>query len=1034
MSKQLRPWRRFLFIASAAAGGLAFSATAGAQQDEDDDSIRDDVALEEIVVTGSKIRRDAFSSISPVQVIGGQEAVRVGIVDTSQMIAESPFVAGTQLDGTTNSSSATGAVEGVPANGPGASTVALRGLGAERTLLLVNGRRLSPSGVRGAPVAPDLNLIPSAMIDRIEILTDGASSIYGADAVAGVANIILRDEFEGVELNAFGTATEQSGGEETLISLMGGASNDRSSFMIAMEYFNRETIFGRDRTDWNDCEMAMEVAPDGTLYTNCLDRRPDNSAVVTEGANNFDGPFFIWRTPGFVDPTGVLPPGWADDDDANLWLGRSAIGVDNPGVLVGTADETPFNLQQEDLDTQLQGNVERVNIYGTGKYDLSPGHTVYMEGSYTQRQNFEVFTPEQVFPAVPRQIPQEDANGDIIVDASGNPILVDNPLNPFDTGFDRAVPVNTLAGLPQTRDVDVDNVRLVAGIEGDLGGGGWFRDRGWSYDVFVSYEESSGTSIAPGIFENNVLLSIDTLRLDSDGNPICGIDRVVPGFGFTSPQACVPVNWFADSLYTTTGGNKRFATQEEEDFLFGNVINQTSIRQHHYSALATGELFDMPAGPAAMAFGLEYRVNSIDSNNDIVRTNGLSASESTDLEGDTVGETWIWDAYAEFEVPVHDTFVVNLSGRYTEEKNFGNEATWSAKAQWRPVDAFSIRATAGTTFRAPNLREQFLAGQAGTLNNEFDPCVVPNEAVQGGVYDPANDPRSQTVLDNCIADGTDPTQLGIAAGVLIPTNTGGSDDIKAETSDSFTVGFVYSATFTDAFNLDFGVTYFDYDVKDTVEELQSTEILRRCYSDFPNLASPFCDRIERRDDVVPSNNTISRVDASFVNLGLVTSKGYDVNVRYIDDFQVGESFWDLSATWTGTIYDELKEQVDPESPVNDRVGEAGFPEFSWIARIDLATGNWIASWRTRYVSDFEKDEDKITASSNLSRRDPCRLQGGGTECIKKHFGPSEIYHDLSATYERDDWAVTLGVKNIFDNSPPLVNQNTDEAPSRLNYV
>jgi len=160
-----------------------------AQDDEEDTA-----AVEEIVVTGSKLRRDEFTSISPVQVIGGQEAVRIGLVDTSQMIAESPVVFGTQLDGSVNSGSTTGAVEGVPASGPGSATVALRGLGPERTLMLINGRRLAPSGVRGAPIAPDLNLIPSAMIDRIEILTDGASSIYGADAVAhqGHFTLIIR--------------------------------------------------------------------------------------------------------------------------------------------------------------------------------------------------------------------------------------------------------------------------------------------------------------------------------------------------------------------------------------------------------------------------------------------------------------------------------------------------------------------------------------------------------------------------------------------------------------------------------------------------------------------------------------------------------------------------------------------------------------------------------------------------------------------------------------------------------------------------
>jgi iron complex outermembrane receptor protein len=1017
MNRHERLWR--IFGWSFVAAGLSLSTTAFSQEDDEADS----APVEEITVTGSKIKRDAFSSISPVQVIGGQDSVRIGTIDPAQMIAESPFVTGTQLDGSTNSSSSSGATEGVPATGPGAATVSLRGLGAERTLLLVNGRRLSPSGVRGAPVAPDLNLIPAAMIDRIEILTDGASSIYGADAVAGVANIILRSEFEGIEFNVFGTQPEQSGGEEMLISLMGGASNDRSSFMMAIEYFKRETIFSSDRTDWNSCEHGIEIAPDGTVYTHCQDNRPDNAIAKTDDPFSFDGFDFYYNTPGTTD---IGVPDWSTGDGANLYLGRTETGVDAPGNLTGSASETPYNLQQELLDTQLMGDIERINIYATGRYDYSNNHSVYMEGSYTQRQNFEHFTDEQVYPSSPNLIPQEDANGDIVG-------MVDNPINPFD--FIRTVPVYTLAALPQVRDVDVDNVRLVAGVDGSLGSGGWFDDRGWSYDAFASYEESSGTSISPGINENHVLMSIDTLRLDVDGNLICGTPRVTGSFGFTTQNECVPINWFAPSLFTADGtGNKRFATQEEEDFLFGNVLNQTSIKQQHYSGLVTGELFDMPAGAAAIAVGVEYRVNSIDSNNDFLRSNGLSASEATDVEGDTVGKTWIGDVYAELEMPLFDSLLVNLSGRYTEEKNFGNEPTWSVKVRWQPVDQFSIRATAGTTFRAPNLREQFLAGQAGVLDDNFDPCVVPNTAVTDGMYDPGLDTRSARVLANCTLDGTDPTSLGLAAGVLIPTNTGGSDDISAETSESYTVGFVWAPTF-DSFAFDVGLTYFSYEVQDTVEELQSSAILDRCYSDEDNLASAFCNRITRRGGTTPpDSNTVQLVDASFVNLGLVTSKGYDMNVRYLVDFDLFGSSWDLQATWTATIYDELGVQVDTESPFNDRAGEAGYPEFSWIARFDFSTGNWVATWRTRYVSDFAKDPEDINASANSSRRDPCRTLGGPTDCVEKSFGSSKMYHDLSATYQRDDWSVTLGIKNVFDEMPPLVNQNTTEAPSRYNYV
>jgi iron complex outermembrane receptor protein len=976
-------------------------------------------AVEEIVVTGSKLRRDEFTSISPVQVIGGQESVRIGTVDVTQMIAESPFVFGTQLDGSTNSGSTTGAVEGVPASGPGSATVALRGLGAERTLLLINGRRLSPSGVRGAPVAPDLNLIPSAMIDRIEILTDGASSIYGADAVAGVANIILRQEFEGIELRAFGTAPEQTGGEESLVSFIGGASNDRSNFMVSAEYFNRDHIFARDRTDWNKCVLDMEVAPDGTRYEHCLDRRPDNAALI-------DSQGFIYYTPGTTD-IGVND--WSTADGANLFLGRTEIGVDNAGVLVGTAAETPYNLQQEELDTQLQDDIQRLNLYATGKYDLSPAHTVYVEGSYTQRQNLGIFTSEQLFPAIPQGIPQEDANGNIIVDATGAPILVDNPLNPFDNEA-RALPVNSLQGLSQRRDTDLDNFRMVGGIEGDFGSG-WFRDKDWVYDAFVSIEESSGTSSQAGILEPNVTLSIDTLRIGSDGNLECGIEPTAQGEGFVTPQACVPVNWFSPTLFSVGGGNKRFATEEEENFLFGNVLNTTSIKQQHYSALITGELFDMAAGPAAMAFGVEYRENSIDSANDIVRANGLSASEAADIEGDTVGATSIADAYAEIELPLHDMFVLNLSGRYTDEKNFGDETTWSAKAQFSPTESFRIRATAGTTFRAPNLREQFLAGQAGVIDGNLDPCTVPNEAVVMGVYDPLSDPRSALVVANCALHVTDPTALGIATGVLSPTNPGGSDDITAETSDSFTLGFVFAQPFTDAFNLDIGVTYFDIEVNDTVEELDSATILNRCYNDEDNLASPFCSRITRQP-TDPAFATVSRVDASFVNLGLVTSKGYDINVRYIDDFDVAGRLWDLQATLTATYFDELLEQIDPESPIDDRVGEAGFPDLSWIGRVDLNTGNWGVTWRARYIADFSQDANDVTNSANSTRRDACRILGGPTDCVHKGFGTSRLYHDVSAIYQVDDWSVAFGVKNVFDTAPPLIQQGA--GPSRFNYV
>lgn len=971
--------------------------------------------IEEITVTGSRLRRDEFSTISPVQVIGGQNSIRIGITDTSQMIAESPFVSGTQLDGSVNAGSTTGAVEGVSASGPGSATVALRGLGPERTLLLVNGRRLAPSGVRGAPVAPDLNLIPSAMIDRIEILTDGASSIYGADAVAGVVNIILRDQFEGLELRAFGTAPAQSGGEETQFSIIGGASNDNSNFTVAAEFFKREHIFARDRRDWNRCLLDIEVDPsNGKRYRHCYDPRPDNAVFLFSQG-------FIFDTPGTTD---IGLPGWSSNAGAANYLGRGGFNA-----LVGNAAETPYNLQQEELDTQLQGDIQRINLYATGAFEYTPGHKLYLETSYSQRTNTDIFTSEQAFPAIPAKIPMVDANDNFIIDPATNQIMMsDNPLNPFD---ETALPVYSLAGLTQRRATDIDNLRVVLGSDGDLPfAEGENRFKGWYYDVFAAYEESSGTSTQAGMLESHIRESIDTLRMGPEGLR-CGLKRTAPGFGFLTPRACVPVNYFADSLWTNRGGSKRFATREEQNFLFGNVINSTTLKQTHFSGLVTGDLFELPAGTVGLVIGAEWRENSIFSANDFVRAQGLSASEAPDQEGDTIGTTDIWDVYAESEWPLAQWATLNLSGRYTDEKNFGNEFTYSVKADVAPGESLRFRGTYGTTFRAPNLREQFLADQAGVIAGSQDPCVVPSVANEDSVYVKANDTRDQVVLDNCVLDGVDPTALGLQASVLIPTRAGGSNAIGPETSESLTLGVVYTQNFTPAFDLDFSLTWFDIEVENTVEELNPQTILNRCYNDDPNLANALCRRITRRG-VNPQNNTIARVDSSFVNLGLVTSKGYDVNIRYIDDFTLGGLFVDMAWTFTGTLYDELLEQIDSKAPIEDRVGEAGFPERAFVLRGDFTAGNWAASYRLRYLDKFARDPENVQQSTNAANRTACAALGGPNNCVRANAGGSQVYHDLSLSYDTDNWSVTAGLRNLFDEAPPLVDQGS--GPTRLNYV
>ena len=1012
--------------------GAALPALTPALAQNEPDLIEPGVGVEaeetadEIVVTGSRLRRSSFDSISPLQVIDADTSRLAGLTTAADFIGQSPVVTGAQLDASVNAGSPTAAVEGVSAGGVGANNVSLRGLGPERTLLLVNGRRLAPSGVRGAPVAPDLNLVPSLAIETIEILTDGASSIYGSDAVAGVANVILKKDYDGFEVAGQVTVPERAGGEVAQVGFVAGQTTERGNITFSGEYFNRQTILVGDRQNFNDCLRDIELADNGEVFSVCYDGRPDNAAVTLPQ-------FFVYRTPGFT--TDGLPEGFSTRADLN------ARGI-NPGT------QDIYNLQDEERDTQLLAGVERYNLFTSGNYEFAENVEFYFEAAYAQRSTSEQLTSEQIFPGVPGLIPQEDENGnliqvvtfernedgEVVLDDDGDPIvasttpaLFDNPLNPF---AGDALPVVTSGSLPQIRDADVSNLRLVGGFTGGIAP---LEDKGWVYDVGLTYDRSYGTATQPILRENALRIALDTLRLDADGNPICGIPRGALTFGFITPEPCTVVDFFNDSLFTITGGDGDFATQEERDYLRGRAFNTTEIEQRQAYGLFTGDVFDLPAGTVGLALGVEYRELEITSLNDIVRQNGLAASEVPDTENDTIGQTYLFELFAETELPLHETFTLNLSGRYTEEKNFGNEFTYSVKASFEPTEWLGLRGTYGTTFRAPNLRDQFLAGQAGTIGGGNDPCLVPADANDGGVYDPEGDERSEALLAQCRQDGADPTALGLGATTGIPTQTGGSVDLAPETSDSFTVGAVFTAAgLTDAFDFDLAVTYFDIEIEDTVQETSPVGTLSACYSADPDPTA--CSRVTRN----PNSGTVALVEAPFINIGLFETSGIDYVARFgIGLDGLGDAFSDadfgLSVTATQNL--DTVQDIDPDNDdVNVLDGTIAYPEWSFLATATAQKGPFTALWRTRYIGEGQQE-----ASDAFTDRDgdpfgtsACDISGYVGQCRDVDFVDDYFVNDASLSYVSDAWTITGGVRNIFDEEPPLIDQG--EGPARSNIV
>ncbi|MGB5246916.1 MAG: TonB-dependent receptor [Woeseia sp.] len=1015
-----------------------FALPAQAQTDDED---ADDV--EEITVTGSRIHRDEYSSPSPIQVLDVESGRQLGISSISEMLQRATVANGAQIDATLNTNAGnSNATEAPPTGGVGSSNIDLRGLGPERTLVLVNGRRMGSVGVRGAPAQPDINLIPFAMVERVEILTEGVSAVYGADAVAGVANVILRDDFEGFELTLNTKQPNDRGGNVNQISMLAGAQSDRASITFGAELFDRSRVLVGDR-DFSRSYRSIEVFDDGSIQTIDRDGFFDNVILSLDFADSGQpfyqerGEVFFFFVPGLTaaqSDLGIanwgsyahLPP-----VPSGLYDFGFGPDVNNDGQRGST--NFPYfdfyNDQDERRAGDLVGEIKRTSAVTTGKIEMDwwSNEEVFFEAYYLNSQLKSIAATEQIFPDVPGLIPQEDANGNIIVDGTGAPILVDNPLNPFPGDI---APIITLDSVPQIRDVEREQFRFVSGLRGDFG------DTSWNYEGYVSYDRGIGFQAQKILFENHLVQATQLVRLDSSGNVVCDIPNPTIGLGgFDTQNTCVPVDWTNPNLYIGGPNGEGAFTPQEERYLTGNRTNRTVVEQTVYGAYATGDVFELNGRTVGAAIGAEFRLDEITSQNDITGVLGLNAAENPLQEGETIGEREILEFFGEINIPLLDNLDFDAAVRFTDEENFGKETTWRARFAYSPLDNLVLSASAGTSFRAPNLREQFLADQGGGISGSADPCIDANIQQLD-----ASDPLTQIIIQNCIADGVaftdtnndgqpDTTVNGTQGVTTIPTSTGGNNKLKAETSDSFTATIQFSQPWTTAFDLDLALTYWDITITNTVEEPTATFIIQQCYQnqDFPNLTSGFCDLVGRPSGGNPASQILNFVDVSFINIGEQTAKGLDLNTRMVwtlDRFKT-----DLA--WSTATTQQLEQEVQTFSAADrdDNLGEIGTPEFKFSSTLSLNRGDWEVLMQNRYYGKGQQDNSDAPRPNPFLPTNP---YSSGANSRDVDFVDGIWYTDLSATYRQDKWAISAGINNLFDETPPLI--DTSEGPNRNNAV
>jgi len=999
--------------------------------------VEDDEEEERIVVTGSRIRRSEFDSASPVQVISGDISRELGLFDATEMLQDTNQAAGGQIDNSYGGF--------VLDNGPGAATIGFRGLGAERTLVLINGRRMAPAGVGGAPTSPDLNLIPAVMIERVENLYDGASTVYGSDAVAGVANVILRQDVEGFELQGSVNKPKGGGGEEAVLSAMWGKTTDNGFISVGAEYYDRKAQTLSQNTFTKGCEESIWETEEGDIIkryggtgptANGLDSCdifPLTNRMLIE--NGFWG--YVYNTPGFTN-TGI--PGWSESSVPTQYVGllptwiagdSNGDGIDDIAFPDGNGDglrdfdfqDPRYAYQQSDYyrSGDYLGKNKRMSIVANGEYNFQDDNDtkVYFDAMYARRDSDQFSPGSQLFEYVPANNPFNPCNPNGI-----NGIDCFGVLGFGDAGPLRTRPVINIRGDRDSHQVEVSQYRLVTGITGDLGG---FADIGlenWYYDAYVSYSGSSGEYITRGINEERLLHSLNTSVLNDDGSVTCG----------NGSDGCVPINLFADNIYQVGGGT---LTQAEYDYVMSDRIADTDVNQLVVNGFMGGDLFVLPWNNNVVSgiIGAEYRRDEIETNNNDVATQGHLWGWFSD--GGANGSRNLKEVFTEIEMPLVsgvdwvEEFTFTASGRISDESFYAPARTYSLKAVYRPVEWLTLRGTKGTSYRAPNLRERFLAGTTG-FNSVTDPCVVPDSARDSDPLDPtapdsynaAEETRSAAVLDACRADNLDPTALGLgqngtdkfSSSNSTELVSGGSLALVEETSVAKTFGFVFEQPFSEEFDLTFSITRFDIQVTNSIAEPSASYSVGQCYSADGNDA--FCSRLSRDE-----SGKINFVDQSFINVGLLTSKGMDYNLYFQKDFLIGDENIDVSldiqaTRLTESLYDVL-------GTVDDNAGEPEYPEWRASARLSVKYDDFRFNWSTKFIGQGNDDwiddpEDGAFLENTTGCEGLTNSSGDPLKCREVAYTEDYFIHNVSVSYTQDDWRIAVGVRNVFNEEPPLV--------------
>lgn len=959
-------------VMSLPATALAQSTTtddADKPQEESSEAKQDAKTLDTIIVTGSRIVKDTFNSVSPVQVISREETTVAGFNSTTGVLQSNAVTGG--------SDQINNAYGGYVVNGgPGVNTLSLRGLGATRTLLLLNGRRVAPAGSRGAVGSADLNVLPNIMIDHIEILKDGASSIYGSDAVAGVVNIITQSKVDGATIEVQRNDTERGGGAENRVSIKAGKTGDTWRMSGSLEFYKRTPVTYAQR-DWaSGCPTPMVgLGADGRYgaddYIDPVTGEPKCWTLDAGGVTvNTLGTAYLLGRPGLgsLGYYGTYYPESYDGglDYFNRFRPNAAV---TEGELPGFEGVDYYGRDSFDprmLQEQLLSPTTNYTGFLQGGKDLSVlGNTeVYFEALVSRRRSNQTGFLQHTI--------DYPTNSPLLGKFAFLPAFMNPPADGSTGGKTVAARAFIGWGLYGNKQ-EVDFYRATAGLRGDL-------SASWKYDFYVSHANSSAD-----YFTQNRLTDRyrNTLNVVSNGSG-----------GFMCADAAARADGCVAAPILSAdviGGNLPIAYR---NYIMQWTHGTTDYKETTFNLGVNGPLFDLPYGTVYGAFGAEYRRAKIDDTPDpnSIANNlyGFTASQPTR------GEDAVKEVYAEIELPLLSGLTgaqelsLNMSGRYTDYDSYGSDTTYKLGLLYTPVTWLSLRASHGTSFRAPALFEQFLGATSGFTASTGDPCN--NWA--------SKDPASAVYI-NCSTLKLEPN-FTQKSSIKVLTKGGAETGLAAETSVATTAGLVFQPEFPEWFgDLSFAADYYKIQVDNGVSRLSGAQVLNLCYGSQPadfSAGSGYCRLITRAAD-----RSLS-VTTGYVNVSTDIVRGWDFTARYVRDIGPGS----FRATAQVSHYLEQSGRTFPDDPLRDSNGRLYAPDFTGQLDLTYTVRNWLVRYGLDWVGAMN-DYDYYDKYFDTDYR-PTYLMKTDNYFVS----------NAAVQYRGDKWSVTGGIRNLEDKTPPQV--------------